>query len=126
MEKIAASIECYMQIKKKHGQFLTHLLFGLQWCSPSDKLFGEFPPKAANSIHPKAKSVFGIDNLIGLFLLTQLRVGLSKLYFHQFRHSFKDAMNAICLSNEGAEDEKHFLLLCFFFDRQRRSLLDRV
>ena len=60
---------------------------------------------------------------IGLSLLTQLRVGLSKLNFHKFKHNFRDTINTIYPTNDGVEDTEHFLLLCLSFDDQRRDLL---
>ena len=32
----------------------------------------------------------------------------------------------MCPSNDGVENEEHFLLLCSSFDAQRRGLLDRA
>ena len=70
--------------------------------------------------HPTAKSVYGIHDPVGLSYLTQLRVSLSKLNLHKFKHNFRDALDAICPSNDGFENEEHFLLLCPSFDTQRR------
>ena len=70
-------------------------------------------------IRPTAKSVYGIHDTVGLSYLTQLRVGLSKLNLHKFKHNFRDAINALCPSNDGVESEEHFLLLCPSFDTQR-------
>ena len=49
---------------------------------------------------------------------TELRVGLSKLNFHKFKHNFGDTVNPICPLNDGIEDAEHFLLLCLSFDAQ--------
>ena len=58
--------------------------------------------------------------------LSQVRVGLSKLNFHKFRHNFRDTINPMCPTNDGIEDTEHFLLLCPSFDMQRQDLLARV
>ena len=55
--------------------------------------------------------------------LTQLRVGLSKLNFHKFKHNFRDTINPMCPTSDGIEDTEHFLLLCPSFDAQRQDLL---
>ena len=56
-----------------------------------------------------------------------MRVGLSKLNFHKFKHNFKDTINPMCRTNEyGIEDTEHFLLLCPSFNIQRRDLLAGV
>ena len=75
---------------------------------------------------PPAKSVFGIHDPIGLSYLTQLRVALSKLNFHKFKHNFRDTINPMCPTNDGIENTEHFLLLCPSFEIQRRNLLARV
>ena len=58
--------------------------------------------------------------------MTQLRVGLSKLNFHKFKHNFSDTLNPLCPVNDGIEDTEHFLLLCHAYDTDRRDLLDNV
>ena len=81
-----------------------------------------FKKKLLSIIRPPAKSVFGIYDPKGLSYLTQLRVGLSKLNFHKFKHNFRDTINPMCPTSDGIEDTEHFLLLCPSFDAQRRDL----
>ena len=85
-----------------------------------------FKKKILSIIRPPANPVFGIHDPIGLSFLTQIRVGLSKLNFHKFKHNFADTVNPMCPSNDGIEDAEHFLLLCPSFDAQRRDLLAGV
>lgn len=85
-----------------------------------------FKAKLLVLIRPTAKSVYGIYEPVGLSYLTQLRVNLSKLNLHKFQHNFRDAIDAMCPSNDGVESEEHFLLLCPSFATQRRSLLDKT
>ena len=85
-----------------------------------------FKTKLLSRIPPSAKSVFGIHDPIGLSYLLQLRVGLSKLNFHKFKHNFRDTVNPMCPTNDGIEDTEHFLLLCPSFDIQRQDLLAGV
>ena len=82
-----------------------------------------FKKKLLSIIRPPAKSVFGIHDPKGLSYLTQLRVGLSKLNFHKFKHNFRDTVNPMCPTSDGIEDTEHFLLLCPSFDVQRQDLL---
>ena len=77
-------------------------------------------------IRPPANSVYGIHNPKGIAYLTQLRVGLSKLNFHKFKHNFQDTVNPMCSINDGIEDTEHFLLLCNSFTEQRHDLLAGV
>ena len=55
-----------------------------------------FKKKLLSIIRPPAKSVYGIHDPEGLSYLTQLRVGLSKLNFHKFKHNFRDTENPMC------------------------------
>ena len=82
-----------------------------------------FKTKLLSIIRPPARSIFGIHDPIGLSYLSQIRVGLSKLNFHKFKHNFKDTINPMCPTNGGIEDTEHFLLLCPSFDSQRQYLL---
>ena len=85
-----------------------------------------FKTKLLSKIHPLQKFVFGIHDPKGLSYLSQIRVGLSKLNFHKFKHSFRDTINPMYPKNDGNEDAKHFLLFCPSFDIQRRDLLAGV
>ena len=80
-----------------------------------------FKKKLLSIIRPPAKSAFGIYDSKGLSYLTQLRVGLSKLNFHKFRHNFRDTINPMCPTSDGIDDTEHFLLLCPSFDAQHRD-----
>ena len=85
-----------------------------------------FKKKLGSQIRPPQNSVYGIHNPKGVAYLTQLRLRLSKLNFHQFKHNFKDTINLLCPINDGIEDTEHFLLLCHSFNAPRRSLLAGV
>ena len=78
-----------------------------------------FKKKLLSKIRPPAKSVFGIHDPIRLSYLTQLRVGLSKLNFHKFKHNFRDTINPMCPTNDGIENTEYFLLLCPSFEIQK-------
>ena len=91
--------------------------------SPSLSIFKK---KLLLKIRPVYNSVYGIYNPKGVSFLTQLRVGLSKLNYHKFRHNFADTMSPMCPANDGIEDTEHFLLLCHAFNDHRRSLLAGV
>ena len=85
-----------------------------------------FKTKLLSKIRPPAKPVFGIHDPTGLSYLSQIRVGLSRLNFHKFKHNFRDTVNPMCPTNDGIEDTEHFLLLCSSFDVQRPHLLAGV
>ncbi len=87
---------------------------------------GIFKAKLNKIIRSTPKQVFGIHDPKGLAALTQLRVGLSALNFHKFRHNFSDTLNPMCPINDGVEDTEHFLLHCHSHHLQRNNLLNRV
>ena len=55
-------------------------------------------------------------------ILAQLRVGLSKLNFHKFRHNFSDSIDPLCPANDGVEDTEHYRLFCQSYEGPRREL----
>ena len=61
---------------------------------------------------PMTKSIFGIHYPVGLRYLFQLRMSLSPLRSHKYRHNFTDTPSDICHCNEGIEDTNHFLFSC--------------
>ena len=79
-----------------------------------------FKKQLLGFIRPTSKLVYTIHDLKRLSIITQLRVGLSKLNFH------KSTNSNLCLINDGIEDKEHFLLICRANDIHRRDLLDRV
>ena len=77
-------------------------------------------------VRPVANSVFDINNPYGLKLLTRLRLGLSHLRYHKFRHNFQDCINPMCDRGLETETTTHFLLHCPFFQSTRQSLLMNI
>ena len=74
-------------------------------------------------VRPVANSIFDINNPYGLKLLTRLRLGLSHLRYHKFRHNFQDCINPMCDCDLETETTTHFLLHCPLFQSARQSLL---
>ena len=115
--------------EKFQSSFYPHCLSEWYKLDPEIRLapsVAVFKKKLLSIIRPPAKSFFGIHDPIGLSHLCQLRVGLSKLNFHKFKHNFRDTINPLCPSNDGIEDTEHFLLLCPSFAVPRRGLLTGV
>ena len=64
---------------------------------------------------PTAKPIYNIHNPIGLKLLTRLRLGLSHLNEHKFKHNFQDCINPLCTCSLEIESLSHFFLHCHYF-----------
>ena len=77
-----------------------------------------------NLIKPSANCIYNIHDSIGIKLLTRLRLGLSHLNEHKFRHNFRDTLNPMCLCMTEPETTSHFLLRCCNFDNLRNSLMN--
>ena len=55
-----------------------------------------------------------------------MRVGLSHLCEHKFKHSFQDTLNPICNCGEDIETTSHYLLHCPDYLHERKTLLSTV
>ena len=61
----------------------------------SEHLF-TFKKKLLKFMRPSGNSVFRCHNPKGIKLLTRLRLGISDLREHKFKHGFLDSLNPIC------------------------------
>ena len=61
---------------------------------------------------PSPNSVYNCHNPKGLKLITRLRLGLSHLREHKFKHNFQDTINLLCSYGIDIESTEHFLLHC--------------
>ena len=59
-------------------------------------------------------------------LLTRLRLGLSHLNEHKFKHGFNDTINPICICGGEIESINHFFLYCPEYCEARRTLFDNI
>ena len=83
---------------------------GLRWNKldrdiHNNNFFNVFKFSLLKFVRPVANSAFEINNPYSLKLLTRLRLGLSHLRYHKFRHNFQDCINAICVCGPKKHDE---------------------
>ncbi len=76
-------------------------------------------------IRPSKNSLFGICDPFDVRQLTRLRLGLSVLNEHKYRHDFQ-CTNAICAYNAGIEYNAQFFLHCPFFASMWNDLLGEL
>ena len=69
---------------------------------------------------------FNDPKSLGLTYLTRLRVGLSHLREHKFRHNFWVSLNPICYCDNAVETTKCYLLYCSNFKNERHFQLQNV
>ena len=91
--------------------------------SPS---YSTFKKKNLNCIRPCSNDIFNISHPKGLIFLTRLRVGLSHLSKHKFKHSFLDTLNPICTCSFNTETLNHFFLHYTRFTNKRQNLLLKI
>ena len=77
-------------------------------------------------IRPSANSFFNSHNPKGIKFITRLRLGLSHLREHKFKHSFQDSLNPFCSCGLDIESTGHYLLHCPTYITERRTLLSTI
>ena len=77
-------------------------------------------------IRPSSNSFFDCHNPIGIKYITRIRLGLSHLREHKFKHSFQDTLNPICNCGNDVESAIHFFLHCPLYSNERRTLLNSL
>ena len=75
---------------------------------------------------PMQNSIYNIHDPVGIKYLTRLRLGLSHLNEHKFRHSFQDCLNPLCSCSLEVETTNHYFLHCHYYNDIRKILLDTV
>ena len=75
---------------------------------------------------PTAKPIYNIHNPIGLKLFTRLRLGLSHLNEHKFKHNFQDCINPFCMCSLVIESLSHLFLHCHYFTNIRSTLFSEL
>ena len=77
-------------------------------------------------IRPSGNSVFRYHNPKRIKLLTRLRLGLSRLREHKFKHGFLDSFNPICSCGQNIETSTHFLLHYSNYSNERLTFLNII
>ena len=90
----------------------------------NEKSFKKFRNILLKLGRPAPDLIYGIHHPLGLKLLTGLRLGLSHLNEHRFKHNFKNSINTLCTCFLEVESTKYFLLHCHYFSALRISFLD--
>ena len=77
-------------------------------------------------IRPSESTVFNCHNPKEVKLLTRLKLDLSHLGEHKFKHSFQDSLNPFCCCGKDIETSAHFLLHCPNYSNERSSFLNTI
>ena len=88
--------------------------------------FNIFRESILKFIRPSANSFFISHNPKGIKFITRLRLSLSHLREHKFKHSFQDSLNLFSNCGLDTESTAHYLLHCPTFITERRTLLSII
>ena len=66
-------------------------------------------------VRPVERSIYGIHDPKGIRYLFQLRVGLSPLKNHKWRHNFIDIFTETCSCNTDVENTNTFFSIVLYF-----------
>ena len=77
-------------------------------------------------IKPKVNSVFNFNSSKVLKFVKRLRLRLSHLREHKFKHSFQDSINLLCSCNLDVESTIHYFHHCHLFTIKRHTLLNAM
>ena len=79
-----------------------------------------------NLNRPFQRSIYNVFNPQGLKFLIRLRLGLSHLNEHRFRHNFKDCINPLHSCSFEVENTLHFFMHCQHYATFRMDLINKV
>ena len=71
-------------------------------------------------------SIFNCHNPKVLEFITRLRLGLSHLRYHKFKHNFQDSLNSLCNCGLNTESTSHYLLYYPIFLDERKTFLSNI
>ena len=83
-----------------------------------------FKSSILNFVRPREESVFAVQYINGVKLLTRWRLDFSHLNEHKFRRSFNDLINSTCGCSKEPERTLHYLLRCDFHSISRLEFLN--
>ena len=99
----------------------------LDWKIKNSESIETFKKRILSFIRPSPNSTFNCHNPKGIKLLSRLRLGLSHLREHKFKHSFQDSLNPFCSCRKGeVETSCHYLLPCSNYSKERLTLLNTI
>ena len=77
-------------------------------------------------IRPEPNRISSTQDFEGLKLLTRMRLGLSHLADHKFRHTFQDRLNPICSCGQEIETASPFFLQRLNYRCARKTFFEKI
>ena len=109
----------------KNSFFLSTIIEqnNLDPCLRKSESFSVFKNDILKFIWSSSNSVYTCQNPGKIYLITRLRLGLSHLREHKFKHGFHDMLNLLSSCGNYVESTEQFFLHCPRFVNERRTLL---
>ena len=85
-----------------------------------------FKGRLLQFVRPLENSVFTCHNPIGIKYLTRLRLGLSNLRYHKFKHDFLDTVDPLCSCSTAIENTVHYFLHRPNFSTAQNTFLNEI
>ena len=92
----------------------------------NSKNLSTFKKSILQFIRPSPSRTYNCFSNKGIKHITRLRLGLSHLREHKFKHGFLDSLNPICSCGLDIETTCHYLLHCPNFTNEKSTLLNIV
>ena len=93
---------------------------------PNAKSFLIFRNSLLKIGRPIQNWTYNIHDPMGIKYLTRLRLGLSHLNDHKFRHNLQHCLNPLCACSLEVEWTIHYFLYCQYYNDICKTLLDTV
>ena len=127
------NVDCIPLIKIKHNFFKNTFLPSaiIEWnkldlAIRNAESLGIFKSNIFKFFRPIPRSFFNCYNHKGIRLMTQLRLGLSRLREHKFNHNFRNCINRLCSCAMDIESTSHLFIHCPLFDDETTTLLSTL
>ena len=99
----------------------------LDWEIKNSESIVTFKKRILSFIRPSANSTINCHNPRRIKLLSRLRLGLSHLREHRFKHSFQDSLKPFCsCGKDELETSSHYLLHCSNYSEERLAHLNTI
>ena len=77
-------------------------------------------------IRSKVNIIYNGHSPKAIRVIAKLRLGLSHLREHKFKHSFQDYLNPLCLCGNDIKTSSHFLFHCLNYLNKRMTFLNKL
>ena len=116
------------QFKLRNNFFLNSFFPSalVEWNIRNSPSYSTFKKNILNFTRPRSNDVFSVSHPKGLIFLIRLRVALSHLRKHKFKHRFLETLNSIFTCGFDSETLNHFFLNCPRFTNERQNLLLKI